>query len=106
MKPFHCNEYNYKFYTMKLKQEHFKRALEVFSAYSTLQQNFNENQEKLNQIASTQKALVERLEQIRESEQEWIRQISKEYDMTPEELTKEIGNFVLNEIRSQKIETI
>lgn len=80
---------------MELKQEHIKRALEVFTTYANLQQEINENQEKLNQLSSVQQQLLKRLDDVRISEQEWIAELSKEYNTDPVNLTKEIGGIIL-----------
>jgi hypothetical protein len=87
---------------MELKQEHITRALEVFTTYANLQKEINENQEKLNQLSNVQQQLIKRLDDTRISEQEWITELSKEYNTDPVELTKEIGSIVLSEVSKIK----
>lgn len=86
---------------MELKEEHINRAVEVFTTYVKLQEEINENQKKLKQISQVQEKLLEKLKNIRFSEKEWINEISKEYKIKPEEITKYFGDFILKKLNKK-----
>ena len=58
---------------MILSEEHKNRAKEIFSTFIEIQKEIKANEEKINQLSEVQQNLVERVNQVRDSEQEWVR---------------------------------
>lgn len=87
---------------MELTEEHKNRALEIFTSFVEIQKEIEENQQRLNNLSQVQKTLIKKIEQIRQSEKEWISKISIELDVEPNDLHKEVAQYVLAEVNKVK----
>lgn len=84
---------------MELTAEHKERALEIFKSFLTLNKEIKEIEEKLENLAMTHENLRERVEQIRESEQVWVKKIAEESGLSDKEVNIAIANFVMTEMK-------
>lgn len=82
---------------MELTTEHKKRALEIFESFLQMNKEIEDVQSKLKNLVDVQTNLVERVNQLRESEEIWVKKIAEELNLSEKEVNLMIANFVMTE---------